>query len=122
MLLLLDSHIDVSRSGSLQGWPKKQNIAASWTLHGASATPRSDPSLRVKAVSIVAGVPELVARKILLQANVAPVQDTAIKTSQVFEEVRAVDLSLPEDALEGQVTTQKLPEQVTWNAHVRVRK
>ena len=69
-----------------------------------------------------AGVPELVALQIPLEADAPAVQDKVIKTSEVLEEVRAVDSSLPEGALKGPVTAKGPLTQVTWNAHVRVRK
>ena len=69
-----------------------------------------------------AGVPELVARDIPLEADAPAGQDKIIKTSAVLEQVRAVDSSLPEGALEGPVAAKEPSSQVTWNAHVRVRK
>ena len=95
---------------------------ASWALRGAEATPKADPFVHVKAISVVEGVPKLVAREIPLEAAASPMQDKVITTSQILEEVRAVDSSLPEGALPEPASAQEPSEQVTWNAHVRVRK
>ena len=114
--------INCCRSGSLQGWPKKDNIEASWALRGAKAKPKVNPVVHLKAISVVEGVPNLVAREIALETAASPMQDKIITTSQVLQKVRAVDSSLPEGALPEPVSAQEPPEQVTWNAHVRVRK
>ena len=69
-----------------------------------------------------AGKPELVAIQIPLNADAPVAQDKVIKTSEVLQEVRAVNLSLPKGALEDPVVAAEPAIQVTWNAHVRVRK
>ena len=97
-------------------------MKASWALRGADAIPKANQVVHLKAVSIVEGVPKLVAREIPLEAAASPMPDKLITTSQVLEEVRAVDSSLPQGALPEPVSAQTPPEQITWNAHVRVRK
>ena len=113
--------IDYLRSGSLEDWPKKDNIAASWALRGPQAV-NAAPVLHLKALAMKAGVPELVAREVPLEADAPAVQDKVIKTAEILEGVRAVNSSLPEGAFKGPVAAKGPLVQVTWNAHVRVRK
>lgn len=120
--IAIKPRINCCRPGSLQAWPKKDNIEASWALRGAEARPKVNPVVHLKAISVVEGVPKLVAREIALETAASPMQDRVITTSQILDEVRAVDSSLPGGAFPEPVSAQEPPEQVTWNAHVRVRK
>ena len=69
-----------------------------------------------------AGVPELVARVVSLETDGPATQDKVIKTSEILEEVQAINSSLPEGAFIDPVAVKEPLIQVTWNAHVRVRK
>ena len=75
----------------------------------------------IKAIAEEKGVPELVLREVPLESD-TPVHDKIIKTSEVLKQVQAVDLSLPKGAMLDPGAAKKPVVQVTWNAHVRVRK
>ena len=76
----------------------------------------------MSALAIKAGAPELVARKVLLHVESPAVQDKIIEVSKVIELAHAVDSSLPEGAMTGPLSISQPPIQLTWNAHIKVRK
>ena len=69
-----------------------------------------------------AGVPNLALRDVAIEEGSPQVEDNIITTSQVVKKVQDVDSSLPEGAFTGPPNAKKPPIQITWNAHVRVRK
>ena len=117
---IFGTEINNHRPGSLEGWPKV--LTGSWALHGANAKIEKEPALEMNALTVKAGVTELVARSVPLKAETLTVQDHVIPESQVLQAAHAEDQNLPRGALTGVPSITEPPVQVTWNAHVKVRK
>lgn len=113
----------------IPGWPK--DLTRSWALYGPDARPDPPkPTTRITALAVEHGQARLVSRKINFSsltpsggAEQPPLyQDTTIEVSDILDKIELSDFTLPRGALTGPASTTNPPDQVTWNAHVRVRK
>lgn len=113
------------RSHNLKNWPK--DLKGSWALLGPKAAPVAKSAVHMSAITTKSGHAQLVHRELAFavpdnQEVLAPtVQDTAVKTAQVLELTEKINNSLPAGALEN-LTVDEPTYQLTWNAHVKVRK
>lgn len=113
----------VQQREALPNWPK--NLSASWALHGRPTAPVVPPTFKLTALKIDDGVPELFSRAVELSDSAQqPLQihDEAIEAPKVVELSQAVNFLLPAGAFEDPVSTDGPSIQITWNAHVKVRK
>ena len=74
------------------------------------------------AFSIEAGTLQIVAREVYLDTPELEVKEKVISASQALTLAKAVDSSLPHGALLIPDSVSAPSVQVTWNAHVKVRK
>jgi hypothetical protein len=85
------------------------------------------PAVHLNALSSQSGQARLVRRELAFIASdeqevLAPVvHDTVVKTTEVLELGDKISDSLPAGALEN-LTVEDPTYQITWNAHVKVRK
>ena len=104
---------------TLDGWPKKANVAASEALQGKAAkTPETFAG--VTAVVVDQGIAKLAARKVAVTES-AILEQTPISTASIVQTATAIDEALPIGTFEPKPAEQSsyMP---TWNAHVKVRK
>ncbi|KAI9706216.1 MAG: hypothetical protein M1820_004977 [Bogoriella megaspora] len=114
---------------SLKNWPR--NLSGSWALYGPSAAPVSASAVHVSALTIESGHAQLVHREVAFavadpsdkqDASTPIIQDTTVKAAEVLELTNKINKSLVAGALQDLTEDQKPTYQITWNAHVKVRK
>lgn len=110
----------IVRPGTLKDWPKK--LDGSWALKGKDFDFANPGVLQMNAFSVKSGALELVAREVNLSTSKVKVTDEVIPVSEALQLVKDVDSSLPRGALTIPASVSAPPVQVTWNAHVKVRK
>jgi hypothetical protein len=111
---------------SLKNWPR--NLRGSWALFGSSAAPVSTSAVHVSAITTQSGHAQLVHREVAFatsdeqEVSTPIVNDSTVKSVEVLGLSDKINESLPAGALEDLSEEKKPTYQITWNAHVKVRK
>ena len=114
------------RPPNLKNWPR--DLRGSWALFGPSAIPVSQPTVHVSAITTEQGRAKLVHRELTFAPSDASeeagptIQDVAVKSDEVLELADKINKALPAGALVDLTEKDKPTYQITWNAHVKVRK
>ncbi len=98
-------------------------------MQGENFDETEAPVVEMQALSLKAGVLELVTRELLLDTPELAVEETVIPVSETLKLAQAVESSLPRSFSQpmaesgGPARSIAGPHvRMTWNAHVKVRK